>query len=123
MSVFDEFHDFSPYDTRLDDLRTNVKLIKTVMDEMDISGIKSYVEQILARKSTLDSLREVICCDDKFNKKPGLFSKPNKEDGIRYTTGIQIKNKSAGQYIVTYSGNRVDLSVLELIYLGLAERI
>lgn len=121
-SAMRELQDFSPYDLRIEDLNANIELLKSVIEQTDISDIESYVEKKTTRKATLDSLREVISGDDKFRKKPGLFAKPNKEDGIKYITGIQIKSKVADNYTVTYSAGSIEVSALELIYLGLAER-
>ena len=121
-SLMGKLQDFSPYELRLADLRATVELIKSELEQMDIATVKSAVERTVARKSDLDLLREEMRREGKFNKKPGLFARANKEDGIKYTTGIQIKSKSRGKYVVTYSKGSVELSVLELIYLGLAKR-
>ena len=122
-AVIRELNDFSPYDLRLAYLSATVELIRSAIEQMDVSSIKRHVEKTMARKRELERLRGEISRDEKYNKKPGLLAKPNKEDGIKYTTGVQIKNISADKYVVNYPAGRVDVSALELIYLGLAKRV
>ena len=122
-AALQELQDFSPYDLRLSDLRASVELIQSLMEPMDLSAIKANVDRTVARKAELDALKEVIVHDDKYHKKPGMFTKPRKEDGIKFTTGVQIKHQSAGTYVITYYLGSIAVSVPELIYLELAEQI
>lgn len=56
-------------------------------------------------------------------KKPGLFCKPHKDDNIRFTSNAKIKKEKICGYRLYGRVSHIYVSYVDLIYLGLAERI
>lgn len=94
-----------------------------------IEALKPAIKQVLERDQELKNAQTNIFAQKGFKKKKPMMRHPKKSDKIEYTTNTDVQPASVrGKYLVFYPAPEkhttfIEVSVEELVYIGLAKYV